>query len=279
MSSRRILILGRPKSGKLSLVKALTSTLPSGLTHEDTSHAGLTHSIALNTRYYSTEAGIWIDEIPVDTETWLNEYLSAEAVPVFQSLAAVILTLNPSSSEYNEDLELLRRLIERGEDLEWDGIGLVVGKENSSQSVSIANLCDEMAFEYIDISKSGDNEYGGTSPNITAKDVEKLGKARVLEVLHTCDWSSAPDDTDSLGSLQDGEIDFELNAFDEDEENKEKGSEKDVEYMERMMAMLLNARGIIHSESSLKVEIGQEMSLEERKRLARRTVETVAKMS
>jgi hypothetical protein len=76
---------------------------------------------------------------------------------------------------------------------------------------------------------------------LNISDLEKLGLPRVLEVLHTCDWASADiDDDGSIGSLQDAEIDFELNAFDDDKEN---GSERDVEYMERMMAMLISARG------------------------------------
>jgi hypothetical protein len=72
-------------------------------------------------------------------------------------------------------------------------------------------------------------------------DVEKLGLPRVLEVLYTCDWTSpTAEDSESIDSFQEGEIDFELNAFDDD---KQDGSERDVEYMERMMAMLINARG------------------------------------
>ena len=72
--------------------------------------------------------------------------------------------------------------------------------------------------------------------------VEKLGLPRVLEILHTCDWTSPIVDEEhaSIGLLQDTEVDFELGAFDED---KVDGSERDVEYMERMMAMLINARG------------------------------------
>ena len=50
--------------------------------------------------------------------------------------------------------------------------------------------------------------------------------------------------SDEFGSFQDGEIDFELNGFDHDDW-KESGSERDVEYMESMMTMLINARGII----------------------------------
>ena len=74
--------------------------------------------------------------------------------------------------------------------------------------------------------------------------LEKLGLPRIFEILHTCDWtSSTAEDEESIGSLQDGEIDFELNAFDDD---KLEGSERDVEYMERMMAMLISARGILY---------------------------------
>lgn len=162
ISTRRILILGRRNSGKLSLVKSLTSTLPAGLTHEDTPHAGLTHSIALKTRYYSTEAGIWIDEIPEDSETWLNEYLSEEATPVLQSLAAIILTVNPGVEDYRADLEILQKLNERGEEVEWDGTGFVVGKNTSTVSnLELVAQCDEATFEYVDMNKSGTNEFGG----------------------------------------------------------------------------------------------------------------------
>ena len=93
---------------------------------------------------------------------------------------------------------------------------------------------------------------------------------RVLEVLHTCDWTATTLDTDSIGSFQTSDIDFELAGFDDEEH----GSEKDVEYMERMMAILLSARGIPPSE--INTEMGQEMNLEERKRLARQTLEKVA---
>jgi hypothetical protein len=78
-----------------------------------------------------------------------------------------------------------------------------------------------------------------------------------------------------MGSFQGSEIEFELNAFDDDKEN---GSERDVEYMERMMAMLLSARGTSFTSNST-TEMGQELNMEERKRLARQTLEKVAKMT
>ena len=163
-SRKKILVLGRPKSGKISLVKALTSTVPDGLEHESTPHAGLTHSITLTTRYFSTEAGIWIDEIPDDTKTWLNEYLSEEATPVLQSLAAVILTVNPSISNCASDLELLKKLNERGDEVEWDGTCFVVGKQSQGKAVSdLSPLRDDNILEYIDLNESGENEFGGKS--------------------------------------------------------------------------------------------------------------------
>jgi hypothetical protein len=161
-SRKKILILGQPKSGKLSLVKALTSSLPDGLSHESTPHAGLTHSITLTTRYYKTEAGIWIDEIPEDTETWLDEYLSGEAISVIQSLAAVILTINVTHLTNTRDLEILKKLSARGDDIEWEGTCLVVGKQSQGQELSnVSSLCDDHAFEYVDLNDSGENEFGG----------------------------------------------------------------------------------------------------------------------
>ena len=161
-SKKKILILGRPKSGKLSLVKALTSSLPSGLTHESTPHAGLTHSITLTTRYFSTEAGIWVDEIPEDTETWLSEYLSEDATIVLHSLAAIILTINPMSSTVTKDLDIIKKLSERGEDVDWDGTCCVVGRQGQDIALSEASvLGDEHSLEYIDLNASGENDFGG----------------------------------------------------------------------------------------------------------------------
>jgi hypothetical protein len=163
-SKKKILILGRPKSGKLSLVKALTSSLPPGLIHESTPHAGLTHSIKLTTRYFSTEAGIWIDEIPEDQDTWLTEYLSDEATVVFQSLAAIILTIG--SNAHVMDLEVMQKLIQRGEELDWDATYLIVARESQDTRISdISSLSDESTFEYIDLNESGENEFGGIPMN------------------------------------------------------------------------------------------------------------------
>jgi hypothetical protein len=116
----------------------------------------------LTTRYYSTEAGIWIDEIPEDTETWLDEYLSDEATAVLHSLAAVIFTVDPALSTGGQELSMIKKLNERGEDIEWDGTCIIVGKQSQEQSISdITSFCDDNAIEYIDLNQSGQNDYGG----------------------------------------------------------------------------------------------------------------------
>ena len=251
-SKKKILIIGRPKSGKLSLVKALTSSFPSGLTDESTPHSGLIHSITLTTPYFSTEAGIWIDEIPEDSELWLDEYLSEEATPVLQSLAAIMLTVAPGEPSAEQDIKILRKLNDRGDQVDWDATTLVIGRKspNGGAYSSLLSLCDDHTLEFINLNESGKNEFGGSKLFFTddVDQVEKQGLPRVLEVLHTCDWTSSPsEDDESMGSLQDGELEFELRAFGDDlqEEDKQIGSEHDVEYMERMMTMLLSARGSI----------------------------------
>jgi hypothetical protein len=107
------------------------------------------------------EAGIWIDEIPDDAGTWLEEYLSEEASPVLQCLAAVIVTVDPTS-DTESILDIVQKLKERGEEVEWDGLCLVVGKQGQTEISAISSLCDDRALEYIDLKQSDENEYGGT---------------------------------------------------------------------------------------------------------------------
>ncbi|KAI5819052.1 hypothetical protein BZA77DRAFT_305591 [Pyronema omphalodes] len=60
---RRILLVGNKKSGKLTVLKALTGSLPITLT-TDAPHAGLSHELRLETPYYKVTVPIWVDEIP-----------------------------------------------------------------------------------------------------------------------------------------------------------------------------------------------------------------------
>ncbi|RPA76389.1 hypothetical protein BJ508DRAFT_379482 [Ascobolus immersus RN42] len=91
-SPLRLLILGAPKSGKLTLLKTLTGSLPP-LATADASHAGLSHELRLKTNYYNLTVPVWIDELPADAgelEKWAVEFLSEEAKEVREVLGGVV---------------------------------------------------------------------------------------------------------------------------------------------------------------------------------------------
>ncbi|RPB29771.1 hypothetical protein L211DRAFT_854935 [Terfezia boudieri ATCC MYA-4762] len=62
---RRILLVGAPNSGKLTILKELTGSLPT-TTQSQLSHAGLSHTLSLKTNYYEADIPIWVDE-------WIEE--------------------------------------------------------------------------------------------------------------------------------------------------------------------------------------------------------------
>ncbi|KAF8465282.1 hypothetical protein BDZ91DRAFT_849349 [Kalaharituber pfeilii] len=80
-SPRRILVVGAPRSGKLTFLKALTGSLPTNIPTSSTSttagkareqegygggtrasHAGLSHVFNIKTKYYSAVVPVWVDE-------------------------------------------------------------------------------------------------------------------------------------------------------------------------------------------------------------------------
>ncbi|KAK5010823.1 hypothetical protein LTR28_007530, partial [Elasticomyces elasticus] len=82
---RRMLCIGAPDSGILTLLRDLTGTAPA-LNDTDTI-AGLTHSWSAKTAYYTAEVPIWIDEIS-DISAWEAEFLKPEAKEVVQAVGA-----------------------------------------------------------------------------------------------------------------------------------------------------------------------------------------------
>ncbi|KAK9448193.1 uncharacterized protein V1518DRAFT_340373 [Limtongia smithiae] len=142
MSSRRILVLGQPGSGKLTLLKQLTGLVPE-IKADDTeevsdsaqqvasankfvsprpSHAGLSHSINLSTKYFEKEVPIWVDEYEAQTtntgasaeshtgiEDWSSSFSSDEASEVIDALGAIVLTFRTPSTE--KEAEALRERV------------------------------------------------------------------------------------------------------------------------------------------------------------------------
>ncbi|KAI9720978.1 MAG: hypothetical protein M1828_005450 [Chrysothrix sp. TS-e1954] len=124
---RRILILGQPDSGALTLLKDLTGTAPEPRTlptpsptdpttettsqHQAEPHtrdtqppnplqtttAGLTHTLSLRNKYYNADIPIWLDELPLPDstnehppQTWSEDFRAPEAGEVVKAVGAWI---------------------------------------------------------------------------------------------------------------------------------------------------------------------------------------------
>ncbi|CUS11515.1 unnamed protein product [Tuber aestivum] len=205
-NSRRILLVGQRSSGKLAFLKALTGSLPPTTS---TSPAGMSHALPLSTSYYKTTVPIWVDEIPgTSPNTWSTTYLSAEAREVLHALGAFILTFRKPSSE--GDLARIREVLRavqgivKGCGYAWDGVCLAVGMPQSLQprlelEVEVwEEMCRECGFEFVDFEVKARNEFG-----------ESAGMERVREALEANDWAADDEigDGDGYGGGEDGDDD------------------------------------------------------------------------
>ncbi|BFZ59495.1 hypothetical protein YB2330_000506 [Saitoella coloradoensis] len=287
--TKRILIVGPPKSGKLTLVKALTSSLPSDLPPRNTSHAGLSHTLPIKTTYYSADVPIWVDEFtPGMEDGWADGYCSEEAREVLDVLGAIVVTFRQGGDigECMKGVKAAERIVERcgGEYGVWDGVCLAVGMHKTGEGVDEGKweeVCTDAGFEFVDFAATGKNEYG-----------EQTGLARLREALEANDWNdehTIEDGLDAEGPIAEIGDDFGTSEFDEeffdmsremaglrealaqssipreDKDNEEEDNdgvdEDEVEGLEKMMGAMLAAR-----------EQGKDLPLAERRKLAAQTV-------
>lgn len=179
---RRLLILA-PASQSLSIIPPLLHSLtgvpitdsptPADTTSEAPTFAGYTtHSpLRLETKYYSTEVPVWVDEIPLgDTkEQWKTDFLSAEAEIVREAVGALVVCAcapNNSPPDSNdehqiaerEDVRVLRDLMrgigavkekideERGGVGDVPGIFVLVGRSTEHTSSESKPVSDGPGF-------------------------------------------------------------------------------------------------------------------------------------
>ncbi|KAK9455111.1 hypothetical protein V1511DRAFT_499491 [Dipodascopsis uninucleata] len=185
MPAKRILVLGAPKSGKLTLVKELTGSVPEiaeyveqgspqikatsivgevDKLHSSTSgqeatdlrpsHAGLSCSLQLKTKYFECDIPIWIDEFSeVDSAEdlkkdglteWLKSFSAEAASEVISVLGAVIVTFRKPETSF--DLENVRQNV--AQIAETVHTVLKRHKKSVSKSTSVQQTDEE---EYDDL--------------------------------------------------------------------------------------------------------------------------------
>ncbi|KAH7049345.1 alpha and gamma adaptin binding protein p34-domain-containing protein [Macrophomina phaseolina] len=194
----------------------LTTTAP---TPTDTaSLAGLTHTWALTTPYYTATVPIWIDEI-ADAAAWTAEFRKPEAREVVRAVGAWVFVFakdDARKDEVRETMRGIRGVIEAGAGGLWDGVCLAVGVRNKGMVGTSEKVVGgdgawgpfeewddearERGFEYVDAEMKGRNEFG-----------EMTGMARVREALEANEWEGGDDDDDDggLDGLGVGESDDE----------------------------------------------------------------------
>ncbi|KAH0610838.1 uncharacterized protein H6S33_011265 [Morchella sextelata] len=285
---RRILLVGTPDSDQLVFLKTLTGTLPALTTDFP---AGASHTLHIQTAYYDATVPIWIDEItPSAEDEWASGYLAPEAKEVLKALGGFIITfLRPQDEAGLEAIKKLLAALQRvvrACGYAWDGVCLAVAMPQSLRPVlekpvdDWEDLCREYGFEYVDYEFKGRNDYG-----------EPAGMERVHEALEANDWGGDDDDAASFGSFEDGEEgvdplklvgdEMEREMFglhsaifpDEDGEGEDEDEELQVEKLEAMMMRMAALKGIALPPPNM----GEEVSKEERRKIAAKAIADVMK--
>ncbi|WBW73306.1 clathrin coat adaptor Irc6 [Schizosaccharomyces osmophilus] len=226
MDSKRILVIGKSKSGKVTFVKALTGTLPSGLnlTSNETSHAGLSHEYTLKNKYFQKEVGLWIDEY-TNLEETLEAYASEDAKEVINAIGAIIYTFRSYEPQewslWNTFSENLKNPIP------------IVGLHMDTSSMVVPP--DSPYLEYVAFFQTGKNEFG-----------EKLGLERVLEIFDCCEWDFDSNENvsedfvlpgkDSSMSLDDSELNALVNQV-----KQLRGSDLDIQERKKQAISFINS--------------------------------------
>ncbi|KAK9248984.1 hypothetical protein V1506DRAFT_526615 [Lipomyces tetrasporus] len=242
MTSKRILVLGPPKSGKFTLLRELTGSTPtptidttSTLTAPETptaselarpTHAGLSHTLNLSTRYFETEIPMWIDEYDDSSDdtgikAWATSFSSADAHEVVSALGAIIFTFRkPETGEAYADVKskvekevgiihdtLISHYKSRNAEgpevedefddvIDWDGICLAVAISPATTKTLSSDDKDRVSIEldpeeWETLLQPFGFEFIDIEQTGRNDYGELLGLARIKEALETFSWDAS----------------------------------------------------------------------------------------
>lgn len=208
-----------------------------------TTTAGLSHELAIRTRYYNADVPIWLDEV-TSPASWKGDFMSEDAGEVVKAIGAWIVVFRRGGTTATSDtseagtgvgpLELLAAVSEviqhtHGGEGTWDGVCLAVGMPTSTVGIRESgvaqhersfeeweDLCLERGFEYI----AGDDR-----TKVRSSEGDLRGIARIKEALEANDWNGTGDD-DDLGD------EFDLDAIEKGTWMEEEGRGFGVERRE-----------------------------------------------
>lgn len=191
-----VLIVGAPNTGKVRICQHITGDNDTA-TIESNSHSGLFYNHELVNKYYKVNLNLLVEEFPAqrlpeytenglyeEFRSWYNDFISDEYKELREVLDGIILTVDMNnSSQYVEKcveiVDKIRTQFEVDVGGEWDGFVIVAGAGDGNNAGEIENVVLGYGFEFVDINKTGVNEFK-----------EKLGKDRIYEVLECHDWQT-----------------------------------------------------------------------------------------
>lgn len=237
---KKILVVGKKSSGKLTFLEKLTGSLPGEIPRD--SHGGVTHELQIKNKYYEAQIGIWVDEFDeTGVQEFVTSYCSDEAAEVRAIIGVLVVTFCKDQSK--ESVSQLLDSIKSVVDLcSPEALVLAVGKSGRSEhkeeesDAAWDDLCLDEGFEYIDLEATGKNTFG-----------EHTGVERVKGAIGACDWSAAamdPSEEELLASMMAEDTAMNKHLLDEDFESQGTNFEEaSVEELEKMMQRVMMARG------------------------------------
>lgn len=189
----KILIVGPPGSGKLTMLKELMGTV-SPVTG---SHAGIVEEYHIKNKYYEARVGVWVDEFLLEGDDattlgadridglvplaeWTHAFCSSEAKEVRDSIKAVVFTLRQGSDvpHLEAQLKTLEQLTGMLDNDNWDGSLLCLQKGHVSpeDASGLDAVCFDYGFEYIN--------------HLVSEQGETTGYDRLQEAIEVLGWET-----------------------------------------------------------------------------------------